>query len=51
MTNVSCASGEIQKKNIGHWVYFPEISNLVGDAIVYSDLFKYPLASAQVTIT
>lgn len=50
MTKVSGTDGETQKKNIGHWINFLEISILVGDTNVYSDLFKIPLASAQVTI-
>lgn len=33
---------EIQKKKkkIGHWINFLEISSLLGDTIVYNDLFK-----------
>ena len=42
MTSVSCTNGEIQKKNIGHWINFLEISSLVGHTIVYNDLLKYP---------
>lgn len=42
MTNVSLLmDGELQKKIIGHWINFLEISHLVGDTVVYSDLLKY----------
>lgn len=46
MANVSCTNGEIQKKNIGHYTNFLEISSLVGDTVAYNDVFKYSLASA-----
>lgn len=50
MTNVPCTNGKTQKKNIGHWINFLEISRLLGDTIFYNDLFQYPSASAQLTI-
>lgn len=42
MTNVSFPMDEeIQKKNIGHWINFLEISSQVGDTVVYNVLLKY----------